>query len=124
MVRILIIILIALFCVHFHSFAAYFKKQPAGTTYALVNSTVKIDCAISGSTMIPLWKINGTTYNIYSHPPNGVSYVPDGLLIHRVSLQWNYTSFQCYIFGLSSTIGYLYVLSKSLIFVLVILLNS
>ena len=95
-------------------------KQPAGTTYALINSTVKIDCDISGSTMVPLWKINGTIYNIYNDPPNGVSYVPDGLLIHHVSLHWNYTSFQCYVFGLSSTIGYLYVQSKSLIFILAI----
>uniref|UniRef100_A0A1X7VQ76 Ig-like domain-containing protein n=1 Tax=Amphimedon queenslandica TaxID=400682 RepID=A0A1X7VQ76_AMPQE len=52
-------------------FAAYFTNQPAGTTYALINSTVKIDCAISGSTFIPLWKINGTIYDIYTDPPNG-----------------------------------------------------
>lgn len=106
------LVLLCCFC----SFAAYFVRQPAGITYAMINSTVKIDCVVAGSASIPLWKINGTVYNIHLHPPVGVSYVPDGLMISPVLLQWNNTSFQCYVFGLTSTIGYLIVQCKPVIY--------
>lgn len=106
------LVLLCCFC----SFAAYFVRQPAGITYAMINSTAKIDCVIAGSASLPLWKINGTIYNIHLHPPVGVSYIPDGLMISPVLLQWNNTSFQCYVFGLSSTIGYLIVQCKPIIY--------
>ena len=100
-----------------------FIKQPAPTTYALIESDTNIECVVTGTELIPKWLINSTPYDpLFTLPSRPVNII-DGLQIKSVSMKWNNTSLKCYlniaidvppfIKTLESITGYLYVNSTS-----------
>uniref|UniRef100_A0A1X7T8K1 Ig-like domain-containing protein n=2 Tax=Amphimedon queenslandica TaxID=400682 RepID=A0A1X7T8K1_AMPQE len=102
-------------------YAASFVKAPSPTTDAIINGSARIDCIITGGSWnIPNWKINDQLYdprNNHLPLPAGASSDFSGLLIDPVTLAWNNTSFQCYMPGIISGIGYLFVYYQEVILI-------
>lgn len=90
--------------------AVVFTSQPHDIAIT-ENQTARFYCVYDGSNASPVWRINQSQYYWFTLPPKH-SYDGMSVIVKKVDVGLNRTSYQCILPTARSTVGFLYVYTE------------